>query len=169
MAVELVKKFKQNYYYSILKACGRPGTQAQEPSLEDQLRLIPMTWLNIQGYTIQRSFKLFQESIRQQQQHLCEESTPFKTSPTLDYIAENLSSLGMSESESDKLQYSDGYESRLSQVVKDAYPGAPETTLQYYLAQDNDIGPSNLIRAKVKEIQYHQDFASCFRSTYSSQ
>ncbi|KAF9941330.1 hypothetical protein BGZ65_004142, partial [Modicella reniformis] len=166
MAVELVKKFKQNYYYSLLEAYGRRGTQAQEPSLEDQLRLVPMTWLNIQGYTVQHAFKSLLEFIRQQQQHF-RELAPFKPSPTLDYIAERLSSLGTSRS--DKLQDNDGHESRLSQAVKDAYPGAPETILQHYLAQGSDIGPSSLLRAKIQEMRHHQDFASCFGTSSSSQ
>ncbi|KAG0004990.1 hypothetical protein BGZ65_012230 [Modicella reniformis] len=163
MAVELTKEFKRRYYYRLLlRQYERPGTQAQEPSLKGQLGLIPRAWREVQGYKIQRSFKSFLESMREQQQ--CPYTfTPFTMSPTLDYIAERLSSLSMAGPDDD------GHESRLSRAVTDMYPGASGIVLPYYLNQDSDTGPSSFLRVKVNEISHHRHFETSFKSSSSSQ
>ncbi|KAF9920204.1 hypothetical protein BGZ65_011457, partial [Modicella reniformis] len=163
MTVGVLKEFKYNYYSLLLGDYRKREAQEQEPSLEDRLRLIPKAWCEVQAHTIQRCFKSFLESIRKRPQRLCE-FIPFGR---LDYIAEKLSPL--STFCFDELKDNDGHESRLSQAVKDAYPGAQNTVLQYYLNQDNDTGPSGLLRAKIREMQHHQDFMDCFGSLVFNQ
>ncbi|KAF9932581.1 hypothetical protein BGZ65_004426 [Modicella reniformis] len=162
MSVGMVKEFKQNYYYNLLREYKPRGTQAQEPSLEGQLRLIPRAWREVQKCTIRRSFKSFSESIRERQQR---GPIPFE-SPTLEHVLEGLSTLGISGS--DELQNNDAHESRL-RAVKYAFPDAPDIVVQYYLTQDSDIGPSSLLHAKIQEMKYRQDFGSYFESSNSDQ
>ncbi|KAK3809313.1 MAG: hypothetical protein J3Q66DRAFT_68827 [Benniella sp.] len=52
----------------------------------------------------------------------------------------------------------------LSREVRNAFPSAPDTVIQYYLTQEAEIGPSYFLRNKVREMQHHKDFEGCFRS-----
>ncbi|KAF9992177.1 hypothetical protein BGZ65_012571, partial [Modicella reniformis] len=49
-------------------------------------------------------------------------------------------------------------------ALKMVWPSTPDTVLQYYLTRDNDIGPSDFLRAKIHEMRHHEDFESCFES-----
>ncbi|KAF9947181.1 hypothetical protein BGZ65_009041, partial [Modicella reniformis] len=52
----------------------------------------------------------------------------------------------------------------LPQAVKSAYSSIPGSVLlQYYQTRDNDTGPSNFLRAKILEMQHHEDFEDYFR------
>ncbi|KAF9941215.1 hypothetical protein BGZ65_004706 [Modicella reniformis] len=56
------------------------------------------------------------------------------------------------------------YRYYLEECAKNAYPGVHSTVLQYYSAQDNDIGPWILLRNKMHWMKHHDDFKSCFGS-----
>ncbi|KAF9994299.1 hypothetical protein BGZ65_010082, partial [Modicella reniformis] len=159
MTVGVLKEFKHNYYGLLLGECRSREAQEQESRLKDKLRLIRRAWREVQGYTIRHCFKSFLQCLRK--------FAPSTTTSRIFYIMEKPSFSGIFWP--DKLQDNDGHESRLLQAVKDAYPGAQDTVLRYYLNQDGDTGPSSLLRAKIREMQDHQDFMNCFGSLVFNQ
>ncbi|KAF9984006.1 Tigger transposable element-derived protein 6 [Modicella reniformis] len=50
----------------------------------------------------------------------------------------------------------------LKEAVMKAYPKAPDYVQQYYLTQDDDIGPSIHLRTTLGKMQYSEDYKSCF-------
>ncbi|KAF9995131.1 hypothetical protein BGZ65_009241, partial [Modicella reniformis] len=140
MAAGLVKMFKRNYFRFL----------SEDPFHRNHLLSISRAWHEIQKSTIQHSFEAILDSIRELQQGIM----PFQTSIDIKDDKEQIPQLIGSRTDSEDFD--------LQQAVQKVYPSAPETVLQYYQTQDNDIGPSSLLRVKILEMQH--DFKDDFGS-----
>ncbi|KAF9954794.1 hypothetical protein BGZ65_003820, partial [Modicella reniformis] len=125
-----------------LRSCLEEYAQKRATTIFKYLRLIRHAWRGTRGSTVQHSFETILGSTSQ--------SPVDQLKPSLDTHPP--------QTESDILQ-----------AVKKACPSMPDTMLQYYLTQDNDIGPSGFLRKKIHEMRHHEDFMGCLGPHTSNQ
>lgn len=149
MAAGLARDFKRSYLNEILGQETKP--MKGQTLMEQRLFLISHAFLTpaIPAFRIRAYFKAIVGYIRgriQQRQGVI----PFQK--------------GIDLQLSDQAQgpISVNIDQVFSESVKNANPELPDTVLQYYLAQDNSVGPSRLLRVRIQEMQLHEDFKSCF-------
>ncbi|KAF9363772.1 hypothetical protein BGX34_003379 [Mortierella sp. NVP85] len=169
MAAGLAREFKLLYVCFLLDLDVDVDNRAafrDETIFVDRLRLIRHAWFSVRESTISRSFEtverslhnwagqhrsFFESSIRDMNTKVLLPCRPMLVdgSPRRHPLPRNRANL---------------IDKDLSREVKNAFPGAPETVIQYYLTQEAEVGPSSFLRNKVREMQHHKDFEGCFRS-----
>ncbi|KAF9944830.1 hypothetical protein BGZ65_011531, partial [Modicella reniformis] len=145
MSAGLAKLFKEIYYRNLLEALdfksNTPKLEIKLDTLEEYLSVISRSWNQIMCSSIVRHFQSFPSLNKLTIYHSLLERSMI----TLDKIWEN--AFGP-----------------LRDALKKAFPGAPESALQYFDSIEKDTGPSSFLRQKIQSMRHHPDFFHCFTS-----
>jgi len=169
MASGLGREFKLLYLCFLLGLdvdADRRAAYREEISFVDQLRFIELAWFSVRESIINRSFESVERSLRewaQQHQVFLEPSIQNKNSKAL-LLSRSMATDGDLRRRPLPHDRTNFMDKDLSREIKSAFPGAPKTVIQYYTAQEAEVGPSSFVRSKVQEMQYHKDFEGCFIS-----
>jgi len=169
MAAGLGQEFKLLYLCFLLGLdvdVDKHATPREETTFVDRLSFIRDAWFSVRESTINQSFKTVEVSLRNWAgQHRSLESSIWNKSSKVLPL-----SRGMVIDEDPRRHplprdRTNLIDNDLSREIRNAFPSAPDTVIQYYLTQEAEVGPSSFLRNKVREMQRDKDFEGCFRSS----
>ncbi|KAF9980058.1 hypothetical protein BGZ65_005608, partial [Modicella reniformis] len=167
MAVGLINEFKRDYFSLVLRGTTNSQIQTPDRTLQHRLELLSEAWFQVRRPTIEASFKTIVGSIEVERRRLKEAFPAFILQTPTDFRNNNWGTTvfamfqGMRVNQP-TIQQTYREEVDLLQVVKDVHLSVPRSVVQYYQNQDNDTGPSSFLRAKILEMQHHEDFKDYF-------
>ncbi|KAF9172647.1 hypothetical protein BGX21_009508 [Mortierella sp. AD011] len=139
IGARIMKEFKANYHTLLVEkwAKNKPRNAEYMADTEPHLKFIPKAWQSVHQETIKSCFR------------------GLHSSPSLSHAGHQTNAVQSARTH---------VETKLSQVLKSAFPTVPDTVLQYYLIQDKDTGPSSFLRTQISELQKNCDFEMFFRT-----
>ncbi|KAI8363082.1 hypothetical protein B0O80DRAFT_5587 [Mortierella sp. GBAus27b] len=140
MTAGLVQEFRCRYYYQVMST---ESTRTRTSILSNGI--IREAWDNVQGSAAtQRSFELLLTKVG---------SCTTWPAPSEILSPRKHNDAGIDIAKFDKV---------FPALARSVWGNIPDTMIQYYMTQDSHIGPSSLLRAKLQEMQHHEDYQGCF-------
>ncbi|KAF9364836.1 Tigger transposable element-derived protein 3 [Mortierella sp. NVP85] len=170
MASGLAREFRLlylNFFLRLDDITEERGTHHEKASYEKCLRLINLSWFNVERVVVKRSFEKVIERTMQEWNQQDQNNMLFPRAASWRMRPEMSNGKVMMLPDRQQefnlhLGWNKIMDNRdLLQELKNALPSVPDTVIQYYYTQEAEIGPSSFLRTKIQGMQHHEDFGGC--------